>query len=190
MKRLILVIILSVFLLSLVVSPAIAGDETVLYKQGTSTAADHGPFIRQAFDLAISAGKNGNQTFGALLVYQGKVILTAENTVNTENDIIHHAETNLMSKAKREISPEVLRQSTMYTSTQPCTLCCAAMYYVGIKRVVYGVSSKALYRLTGWRDEGLPCDEFYQHKGKKIDWIGPVFEEEGLEVFRYMPKKN
>ena len=190
MKRLTFVIILSAFLLSLFVSPAVTGDETVLHKQGAADAADHGPFIRQTFDLAISAGKHGNQTFGALLVYQGKVILTAENTVNTENNIIHHAETNLMAKVKREISPEVLRQSTMYTSTEPCTLCCAAMYYVGINRVVYGVSSKALWRLTGWHDEGLPCDEFYQRKGKKIDVIGPVLEEEGLKVFRYMPKKN
>lgn len=40
------------------------------------------PFIRQCYDLAIAAGKRGNHTFGALLVHQGQVILTAENTVH------------------------------------------------------------------------------------------------------------
>ena len=179
-----------VCLLSLSVSPAIAGNQTTPYKQGAGITIDHEPFIRQTFDLAISSGKHGNHTFGALLVHQGKVVLTAENTVNTDANCTHHAETNLVSKAKRELSPEVIRESTLYASTEPCSLCCAAMYYVGFKRVVYGVSSKGLAKLTGWHDEGLSCNEFYRYKGGRIDWIGPVLEEEGTKVFRYMPKKN
>jgi hypothetical protein len=78
----------------------------------------------------------------------------------------------------------------LYASTEPCTFCRAAMYYAGITRVVYGVSSKALQELTGWHDEGLPCDELYRHKGEKLDSIGPILEEEGLEVFHHMPKKT
>ena len=71
------------------------------------TAATHESFIRQAFDLARSAEKKGNHPFGALLVYQDKVVLAAENTVNTDNNSIHHAETNLMAEARRKLSPEI-----------------------------------------------------------------------------------
>ena len=165
-------------------------DETVSYKQEAETATTHESFMRQAFDLAISSGKKGNHTFGALLVYQGKVILTAENTIHTDNDISRHAEMNLLVKAKRELSPEVLRQSTLYASTAPCMLCCSAMYYVGIKRIVYGVSYETFGKLTGMRHTGITCDKLYQSSGIELEWIGPILEEEGLKVFEYWPQRD
>ena len=185
----ILVIILSAFLF-LSVSPVNADDKILSYKQKGAYATDHEHFIRQVFNLAISAGKNGNHTFGALLVHQGKIILTAENTVYTDNNSTHHAETNLIAKAKREISPEVLRQSTMYTSTAPCMFCCASIWYMDIQRIVYGVSYEALAKLTGRKDKSIPCNKLYQDTDKQLEWIGPVLEEEGLKVFCYWPQDS
>ncbi len=153
----------------------------------TETATPHEPFIRQAFDLAISAGKKGNHPFGAVLVYQGRVVLTAENTVNTDNDFTRHAETNLLIKARRELPREVLRQGTIYTSAAPCMFCCSVMWYSGVKRVVYGVSGKAISKLTNFEEKSIPCDKLYQYTGEALEWIGPVLEEEGLRVFCYWP---
>ena len=125
------------FLIFLSVLPISAGDETLPSAEKTITAADHERFIRQTLDLAISAGKKGNHPFGAVLVHQGKAILTAENTVNTDNNFTHHAETNLLAKARRELPREVLQQGTIYTSTQPCMFCCSTLWYSGVKRIVY-----------------------------------------------------
>jgi tRNA(Arg) A34 adenosine deaminase TadA len=157
--------------------------------KNSATKADE-IFIRQAYSLAINAGKRGNHTFGALLVHEGKVILTAENTVNSNNNLANHAEMNLLVKIKRELSPEVLNHSTLYTSTAPCMVCCAAIWYGGAKRVVYGVSYEAFAKLTGLHDTSIPCDKLYQYTGKALDWVGPVLEEEGLQVFRYWPKED
>jgi tRNA(Arg) A34 adenosine deaminase TadA len=44
---------------------------------------EHDPFIRKAIELAIASGKKGNDTFGAVLVHEGAIIATAENTQNT-----------------------------------------------------------------------------------------------------------
>ena len=77
---------------------------------------EHEAYIKQSYRLARSAQENGNQPFGALLVINGDVILTAENTVVTDHDITRHAEMNLVSRATRELDPENLTQSTLYTS--------------------------------------------------------------------------
>jgi tRNA(Arg) A34 adenosine deaminase TadA len=144
----------------------------------------HEPFIRQTYELALSSGKKGNNPFGALLVYQGKVILTAENTVIADKDETNHAETNLLVKARRELSAEVIKQSTLYVSTAPCTMCSTVMWYMGIRKVVYGVSYPAFAKVAGFKDQGLPCDQVYRNNGTVLEWVGPVLEEEGLQVFR------
>jgi len=151
------------------------------------TLTDHEPFIRQCLDLAISAGKKGNHTFGALLVHQGRVLLTAENTVNTDQDITRHAELNLIVASKRSIPADVLRQSTLYTSTAPCLMCTAAIWEAGISSLVYSVSYEAFARLIPEEYKYIPCDEIYHRLGTPLDIQGPVMEMEGLQVFRYWP---
>jgi tRNA(Arg) A34 adenosine deaminase TadA len=181
------IIVLSVIFFSLSVSASSAVDEMLHYRQKTTTSADHEPFIRQAFALAISAAKKGNHPFGAVLVHQGRVILSAENTVNTGNDFTNHAEVNLLRKARQDLSSEVIRQSTLYTSAAPCMFCCATMWYSGVKTVVYGVSSKALAKLTDFEEKSISCDKLHQDTGRPLEWIGPILEEEGLQVFCYWP---
>jgi tRNA(Arg) A34 adenosine deaminase TadA len=41
----------------------------------------HDPFIRQCHKLALSAAGRGNHPYGALLVHEGQVILTAQGAV-------------------------------------------------------------------------------------------------------------
>lgn len=186
MAKIIFVNILSTILF-LSASTSIIADDNI---QMETDITNNEPFMRQAFDLAINAGKKGNHTFGALLVYQGRVILTAENTVYTENDITRHAETNLMTEAKRVISPEVLRQSTLYTSTAPCMSCCSWLWYIGITKIVYGVSYESFTKLKGHKDNDIPCNKLYQGTDKTVEWVGPVLEKEGLKVFCYWPNDS
>jgi tRNA(Arg) A34 adenosine deaminase TadA len=147
----------------------------------------HEPFIRQCLDLAISAGKKGNHTFGALLVRQGKVILTAENTVRSDQDSSRHAELNLVVKAERALSKEILQQSTLYTSTAPCLMCTAIIWSAGITKLAYSVSYAAFAKLIPSEYKYIPCDEVYQRLGTALELAGPILEDEGLQVFRYWP---
>jgi tRNA(Arg) A34 adenosine deaminase TadA len=149
---------------------------------------EHDGFIRQCHSLAISAGKKGNHTFGAVLVHDGKVIMTAENTVNSDNDDTRHAELNLVVKSQRALAPELVRQSTLYTSTAPCLMCTATIWSAGIRKIVYSVSYEAFAKLASPEYRFIPCDEVFERLGARADVIGPVLEEEGLEVFKYWPK--
>ena len=67
----------------------------------------HERFLRQGITLARQARAAGNHPFGALLVLDGEVVASAQNTVFTHRDPTAHAETNLVSHAIRELSPDV-----------------------------------------------------------------------------------
>src|SRR5215212_1670135 len=94
-------------------------------------------FIRQAIELAREARTHGNHPFGALLVVDERVVLTAENAVNSERNPTAHAETNLVQKAIREVAPDQIARATLYTSCEPCAMCTGAIYWAGVRSVVY-----------------------------------------------------
>jgi tRNA(Arg) A34 adenosine deaminase TadA len=144
--------------------------------------------IRQCHELAIQAGTKGNHTFGALLVHKDKVILTAENTVNTENDPTRHAELNLAVKAVQNFPSAVIRNCTLYTSTAPCLMCTATIYDAGISSLVYSVSYEAFSALIPGGYKFIPCDAVYRQLDAALDLYGPILEAEGLKVFDYWPK--
>lgn len=141
----------------------------------------HETYIRTCYRLAEQAVAHGNHPFGALLVHDGKIILTAENTVATDRDVTAHAEMNLVRAANHAFTPEILSECTLYTSTEPCAMCSGAIYWQMFRRVVFGCSSARLTEIAGG---GLPisCREIFAHGTEPTEVIGPVLEEEGLAV--------
>jgi tRNA(Arg) A34 adenosine deaminase TadA len=144
----------------------------------------HEVFIRRCIQLAADAGKKGDQPVGAVLVHDGQALMTAQNTIHTDNDSTRHAELNLIVKSQRALSPEVIQQSTLYTSTAPCLMCTAAIWRAGISRIVYSVSYQSLATLVYPGYRYIPCQEVYQRLGTQVEVIGPILEDEGLKVWR------
>jgi tRNA(Arg) A34 adenosine deaminase TadA len=121
-------------------------------------------FLKQAIELARQARTDGNHPFGALLVLDGRVILTAKNTVITQQNPTAHAEHNLVDEAIRRCSPDQIAQSTLYTSCEPCAMCVGAMYWAGIRSVVYGLPAEALAKLAGPDSLSLATIYFHGHR--------------------------
>ena len=138
-------------------------------------------FIRQAIGLARQARGNGNHPFGALLVIDNQVVLTAENTINSDKNPTCHAETNLVQKAIRELTPEQLAKAALYTSTEPCAMCTGTIYWAGIRKLVYGLANEELAKLAG---ERLPvsCREILDRACDKMEIVGPLLTDEALAV--------
>jgi tRNA(Arg) A34 adenosine deaminase TadA len=142
---------------------------------------EHEPFVRQAIALAGQARREGNHPFGALLVLDGDVVLTATNSVATDGDPTAHAETNLVAKAIRELAPERIRRAVLYTSCEPCAMCVGKMYWAGIRAIVYALSSQDLARLAG-PDFLVPCRDLFQRAADPVTVTGPMLEDEAREV--------
>ena len=157
----------------------------LLIRVGSIEDMDHEHYIRECHGLAIVAGKIGNHTFGSLLVHDDQILLEAENTVNTDQDEMHHAEYNLVTRSRQTLPREILKQSILYTSTAPCLLCTASIQMAGIPKIVYSVSHEAFGRLIPGEYKYIPCEEIIRRTGGKTEVVGPVLEQEGMKVFQW-----
>ena len=147
----------------------------------------HERFIRRTYELARQAVADGNHPFGALLVIDDEVILTARNTVHTEQDVTRHAEFNLASAASRRFEPALLARATLYTSTEPCLMCCGAIYWARVRQVVFGVTAATLQTITGGQFV-IPSATLFDRLLPRIPVVGPVLEAEGIDIHRaYWP---
>jgi tRNA(Arg) A34 adenosine deaminase TadA len=104
--------------------------------------------LRRAIELAAEARAAGDMPFGSLLVGRGGDVLAEDrNTVLTERDITAHPELKLARWAAHQLDADVARQTTMYTSCQPCPMCSGAISRSGLGRVVYALSGEQLQGL-------------------------------------------
>jgi tRNA(Arg) A34 adenosine deaminase TadA len=143
--------------------------------------ATHDAFARQTIELARTARAAGNHPFGALLLVDDRVTLTAQNTVHTDRDPTAHAETNLVARAIRELSEDPIRRSVLYTSCEPCAMCVGKIYWAGVRALVYALAAEDLARLAGGSFL-IPCRELLARAAEPVTVIGPLLVDEAREV--------
>jgi tRNA(Arg) A34 adenosine deaminase TadA len=141
-------------------------------------------FIRRAYGLARDAVAHGNHPFGALLVFDEEVLMESENEVVTSRDVTRHAETRLVATASARFETAQLAPSTLYTSTEPCIMCCGAIHWAGIRRIVFGVRGKAMVASFAGDYRGIACRDVFATLNPSVEIVGPLLEAEGLELHR------
>ena len=147
---------------------------------------DHEALLRRAIGESRKAREAGNHPFASILVGpDGKVLMTQHNAYMPDHDMTGHAERVLMTRASTSLPPELLRECTIYTSAEPCAMCAGAIYWAGLRRVVYGLSEKALKEITGDHPENptldLPCRTVFAAGQRQVEVIGPLLEEEAAQ---------
>jgi len=139
-------------------------------------------FIRRAYEIARDAVANGNRPYAALLVHEGKILAEDRNTVNKTGDITKHAESGLLALATQKFSRDVLSQSTLYASGEPCLMCRGAINWARLSRLVYGSSASQTNKVYGRSSRGIPIKETFERTNPNLTLVGPVLEEEGLKI--------
>ncbi len=114
-------------------------------------------WMREAVALSRLAMEHGNEPFGALLVKDGQVVMTNENQIYSASDPTFHAELGLLRRFCAQTGITNLAEYTLYSSCEPCFMCCGAMVWTRLGRLVYGASDIDLCRLLG--QEGSVCTE-------------------------------
>jgi tRNA(adenine34) deaminase len=143
-------------------------------------------YLRYAIMVAERAREHGSPPFGAVLVSdRGRILLEGENTQGTTSDCTCHAETNLLREATRRFSRPFLRHTALYTSAEPCPMCAGAIFWSGIGRVVFALSSEHVYALTQANAEHLfeHCADILASGTHRVEVIGPMLEAEAEKVF-------
>jgi tRNA(Arg) A34 adenosine deaminase TadA len=147
-------------------------------------------YMRYALLVAQRSREHGNRPFGAVLVSsRGRILLDAENTQDVTHDCTGHAETRLLSEASRHFTRSLLSHCTLYVNAEPCPMCAGAIFWSGVGRVVFGLSSSKLQELIGNRSEQLMehCADVLAKGTHRVEVLGPLIEDEAAQLFKEAP---
>lgn len=95
-------------------------------------------FMEQALEEASLSAGAGEVPVGALLVHQGQIIARSGNRTIRDCDPTAHAEMVVLREASRMLGNYRLAGTTLYVTTEPCSMCAGAMIQARVPRLVYG----------------------------------------------------
>ena len=104
--------------------------------------------MRRAIDEALAhltALEGG--PFGVCLVRGDEVLAVAHNTVLKDHDPTCHGEINAIRLAARKLQSYDLSGCEIYSTTEPCPMCFAAIHWARIDRLIYGTTIDEVARL-------------------------------------------
>ena len=94
--------------------------------------------MKQALKEAQKARDADEVPIGAVIVMQDTIIARGYNQVETLNDSTAHAEIIALTSAFNYLGSKYLPGATIYVTIEPCIMCCGALYWSKIARLVYG----------------------------------------------------
>ena len=138
--------------------------------------------IARTYELARISSARNDGGHGALLFKDGKVLLEFSSATSSTGDVTQHAETGLISLASRKFGPDVFKDAILYTSEEPCIMCCGSVRAAGLRTFVYGTTAGQARRISGRPIPAdlLECREVYSRLEYPITIRGPLMETEGL----------
>lgn len=142
-----------------------------------------------AMDLAIRASQQaldaGNMPFGAtLLAADGALLHVAGNNQVSSGDFSGHAEMVLLREASMRLGREALRGTTVFASGEPCAMCSGALFWAGVRRVVYAASQQDIADCLGGDTLPLASSAALAGASRAVAVDGPLGREAALAVLR------
>ena len=93
----------------------------------------------------IRRGEGG--PFGAVIVLKGRLIARGHNRVLRTRNPTMHAEICTIGTASRRLGSHVLKGCQIYSTTEPCPMCFAAIHWAQIDQVYFGTRVEDVRRL-------------------------------------------
>ncbi|HEY7459994.1 MAG TPA: nucleoside deaminase [Xanthobacteraceae bacterium] len=123
-------------------------------------------FMGVALRLARRNAKSAEGgPFGAVVVFDGKVVGEGRNQVTTTNDPSAHAEIVAIREAGRALRRFDLKGCVIYTSCEPCPMCLAAAYWARVDKVVYSATQNEA-AAAGF-DDAFLYEELAKHQSER-----------------------
>ncbi len=139
-------------------------------------------FLKRAVEIAGKGITEGYGPFGAVIVGNGRIISEASNSVVLSNDPTAHAEILAIRNASRIFGSHNLSECVLYASCEPCPMCLGAIYWAGIKRIIYA-SDRFEAEASGFSDNLIYNEISLNPSDRQIEFIH-LPGAGGEEVFR------
>ena len=141
-------------------------------------------WMRAALDAArrgIEAGAGG--PFGACIVRDGAILAVAHNNVLAGHDPTAHAEVSAIRAACEQLQTHLLQGAEVYSTTEPCPMCFAALNWARIKRVYYGTGIADVQAL-GFNELTISNFQMKEIGGSSIEIVPDFLRDECLDLLR------
>ncbi len=146
---------------------------------------DDKKFMAIAIEEAYSGVREGDGgPFGVVIARGEEVLARAHNTVLKENNPVRHAEVNAISIAAKKCGTYDLTGCVIYSTTEPCPMCFAAIHWARIERLVYGTDIGDVKKL-GFNELTISASEMRRLGGSGIDILGGFMRDECQKLLAY-----
>ena len=115
------------------------------------------PFLAAAIQEAERGLSEGGIPIGSVIVWQGKIIGRGHNRRVQQGSAVLHGEMDALENAGRHPA-RVYKESTIYTTLSPCSMCSGAILLYGIPRVVIGENKTFMGEEDLLRSRGVKVD--------------------------------
>lgn len=115
------------------------------------------PFMQAAIEEARLGLAEGGIPIGSVIVHQGRIIGRGHNRRVQRGSAILHGEMDAFENAGRQPA-RVYRESVLYTTLSPCSMCSGAILLYGIPRVIIGENQTFLGEETLLRSRGVQVE--------------------------------
>jgi tRNA(Arg) A34 adenosine deaminase TadA len=133
--------------------------------------------------LAERSLEAGERPFAAAVVGPEGMVASTIDRVFALGDPTAHAEVVAIREACRVLGTMHLRGYRLYTTGEPCVMCCGAVHWAKVDELVFAVSQASMQLLSG----GTPkpsCRDVLPLGARPIGIVGPILEPEALAVMR------
>ena len=113
--------------------------------------------MQAAIDEALKGASEGGIPIGSVIVHQGQIIGAGHNRRVQQGSCVLHGEMDAFENAGRQ-SAAIYRQSTIYTTLSPCSMCSGAILLYGIPRLVVGENKTFLGEEALLRSRGVDVE--------------------------------
>ncbi|WP_027418680.1 nucleoside deaminase [Crocinitomix catalasitica] len=99
-------------------------------------------FMREALKEAEIAYDKGEVPVGAVIVLNKTIIARTHNLTEQLTDVTAHAEMQAITSASEYLGAKYLKKCTLYVTLEPCGMCCGALAWSQIDRIVYAATDE------------------------------------------------
>jgi creatinine deaminase len=111
-------------------------------------------FMKAAIEEAEKGLQEGGIPIGSVLVHKGRILGRGHNRRIQNNSAVLHGEMDALENAGRQPA-SVYKDSVIYTTLSPCSMCSGAILLYGIPRVVVGENQTFLGEEELLRSRGV-----------------------------------
>jgi guanine deaminase len=139
-------------------------------------------YMRMANPIAREGMALAPSPFGATIVRGTTVLACEHNVVWRTPDATAHAEVTAIRAACKAVADVKLAGTTIYSTTEPCPMCFAAIHWAGIDRIVYGASI-ADARRAGFSELAISNVDMKRLGGSPVEIVPAFLAGEAGELF-------